>query len=150
MKKVGLFFAKVMGVFAGLALANFAGVGVRCVKSMRKMDKHKDKKNMMHSLALNSGKFTVEPDVDNAFLTAMTGKLKAVIEEQPKGREINVDLFAVFSNVTLVIPDNANVIFDGIGVCMNVNDVRTDKDVEKTFTVRINRKCYFTNLTVKE
>lgn len=129
---------KVVKAALGVTAVNFVGMLLRSEVVNKKMEAHKDENNAMYSVTFAKGNTTLSEDVNNVYLTCLTGSLTATFAE-PKNQDINVDLCAVCSKVTLLIPAGVKVVFDGIGRLEKLNDLRTASEGEFTTTLHIYR-----------
>lgn len=147
LKKIGF---KATAAVAGFAALNIVAVKIRCALVMKKMNKNSDGNRLMHSEVFGKGSVEVNPDVNDVYLTCLTGAMDVYLKDVPKDKDIHIDLCSAFANVKLILPPGAVIKFDGVGSFERILDTREDsEEKEKLYTVYLKRRSAFAQVLVE-
>lgn len=141
-----LSFFKLIGIFVS---ANFIGVLLRGRKNSKDMKKHENQHNLMYSVSLGKDSVEVKKDIQNAYFTCCSGRLDVDFLNAPINKDVYIDLFSVFGSITITLPDDVAVEFEGYGHCEKLRNTLPEYEDTDIPVIHIKRKCFFSELTVQ-
>ena len=98
---------------AGCAFfANVAVVFASSRKNAEKIEKHPNENNYMEAVMLQKTTIELKPDVQNAFITVMSGAADIVVP-RPEHDVMNIDITSVLGRVNIDLPVDVTVKSDG-------------------------------------
>lgn len=148
MAKKGSFIGKVLGVAAGYAAVNMAGVGIWYAQKKKQVMEHENESNLMQAIALGSNKVLLKNNIQNAYISCLSGSVTIDFEGQPEHEDIFVDLFSALGKVTINLPEEAALDLVGEGRFENVQDNRPEEEKESRYTVHVTRQSTLTALVI--
>ena len=141
---------KITAGFAGFAALNIIGMKIRCDRVMKRMSRHQNENNVMHSEVLGKGSMDVDEDANNVYATCLTGSLDVNLKAVPKSKDIFIDLCAVLGKITLILPPGAVIKYEGVGSFERILDQRTEEeDKEKSYMVHLSRKNVLSEIIIR-
>jgi len=135
-----------VGVVAGLASAAVAGVKYLNRKTMEKMEENDGQFNTMHSVFFNNLNVEIEDNIENAYLNCILGNLE-VKTAVPVYENLHIEIFNLFGNFTLYVPEGVNVLFDAQEIKANVFSDLEECDDDAP-SILISGKCIFGNVVI--
>lgn len=148
MKKYGRAVKKLVIGSMIFTLVSVVITGIRYIIVSRKIKERPDTHNQMHSLTFGNGTVSVGEDTQNAYVTDICGSMVINVEELPKSKELNIDLFALLGKVTLLVPAGAEIDYQGRHFGEKVKDARFSDNGERTYKVHVNKKNFLTRFVV--
>lgn len=138
-----------IAILSGFVAANIAGMKIRYNSVIRKMNQN-DQNNLMNSQVMGKGSMDIGEDVQNVYITCLSGGMDARLNAVPKKGEIFVDLFSVAARVTLALPKGARIEYDGAGSFTSIKDIRESNDEENLYTVYLYRRSVMSKIVIKD
>lgn len=135
-----------IGIVAGLASASIAGIQYLNRKTVEKMNDNEGQFNTMHSVLFNNLNVEVEENIDNAYLNCIFGNME-VSTEIPVTENLHIEIFNLFGNMVLNVPEGVNVLFDADEVVANtISDL--DECADDAPSILITGKSIFGNVII--
>lgn len=149
MKKAFSVTSKVLIGVGALALGNvIAGI---CIgkNNLKKIEKTENQNNFVHTEILKKGKVCVSADVDNAYITCISGMMDITIPK-PEHNKMYVEVTSFFSNLRISVPENVRVIYDGTCGIKTIRDTAMFPDIESLTEIHIVIKSKYSKVDFKK
>ncbi len=141
---------KILGAIGGFALANIAGCAVINAKNTKKMNKHGNENNMMYTVTMGQKSVEIEKDIQNAYITCLTGSMRLTMPEEPTHKHIYINLCTFLGRVHLDLPVGVQVLLEGDSHLELVRNAFLDyEDLDDLPTIHIVRKNILSELVIR-
>ncbi len=133
----------------GFVVANIAGSAAVYVRNMSKMKKSESQFNAMHSVTLGKNVVNLSKDIQNVYISCMSGIADINFNEDLANDDVYLDIVSVLGKVTVNVPINVKVVFDGDAICEQIKNSTLDMEDEDVPTLHIIRHSAFAKLVVR-
>lgn len=146
-KKKGFSIFKVIGVAAVAFGVGAAYVNRHNSRVIKKMNKHKNANNLMSTICLNNGTVDIGASTNYAYLSSIFGNMDIKIAV-PEKKEMQVDIFNLFANMDIKVPEGVNVKYEAEDINANLEYEPKDEEIADAPTIRIVGRNKFGNVTI--
>lgn len=146
---VGFIIKAFLVIAAAFAGTNFAATGVSRISIKKKMKKvYEDGNNLMQSVTFGNSNVDVNDKTDNVFISASASNVNVDLIDMPVKDGFVLELYSIFSNITIHVPEGVRVIVRGTD--KNSNITNTTKDLEGDYPVYelIKNNVMLSNVTI--
>lgn len=136
----------ILGVVVGGIVALVTGIKILNHKIMKKMNQNQGY-NTMQSVYFGELGVSVDEDTDNAYLSSIFGSMEVNVPVGAK-EKLTMDVFNLFGNITIQVPEGTNVIYSPNGFWATLTYDTELEIADSANTVFVTGKVLFGNIKI--
>lgn len=132
---------KILLIVGGFVVANWIGGLSLGFFNMKKLEKHKNKSNLVHTTMMGNKKVKITPNIENGLLSCLSSRVDFDVA-MPENKEMNLELTSICSKVKVFLPIGVNVVLKEEGTLLKTVDQFTDQGEEDKPVIHITVKGF--------